>query len=58
MASAFGAPLTVIANGSVVLLGSAWFFTRLPGLRRSFRPIYEEMGIIPAKVAAADGITS
>jgi MFS family permease len=58
MASAFGAPLTVIANGSVVLLGSAWFFTRLPGLRRSVRPIYEEMGIIPAKVAAADGITS
>jgi MFS family permease len=47
MASAFGAPLTVIANGSVVLLGAAWFLTRLPGLRRAVRPIYQEMGIIP-----------
>jgi MFS family permease len=47
MASAFGAPLTVIVNGSVVLLGAAWFLTRLPALRRTVRPIYQEMGIIP-----------
>jgi MFS family permease len=58
MANAFGAPLTVIANGSVVLLGAAWFFTRLPALRRTVRPIYEEMGIIPPKVAAAEEIPS
>ena len=47
MASAIGAPLTVIINGSVVLLGAAWFLTQLPALRRTVRPIYQEMGIIP-----------
>ncbi len=47
MASAVGAPLTVIINGSVVLLGAGWFLTRLPTLRRTVRPIYQEMGIIP-----------
>jgi len=49
MAHATGAPLTVIMNGSVVLLGAAWFATRLPALRRQIRPIYQEMGILPAK---------
>ena len=47
MASAVGAPLTVMVNGSVVLLGAGWFFTQLPALRRTVRPIYQEMGIIP-----------
>ena len=47
MASAVGAPRTVIVSGSVVLLGAAWFFTRLPSIRHVIRPIYREMGIIP-----------
>jgi MFS family permease len=47
MASAVGAPLTVMINGSVVLLGAGWFLTQLPALRRTVRPIYQEMGIIP-----------
>jgi hypothetical protein len=34
-------------NGTVVLLGAAWFTTRLPLLRNQIRPIYREMGIIP-----------
>ena len=33
---------------SIVVLGAAWFFTRLPALRAVVRPIYQEMGIIPA----------
>jgi hypothetical protein len=37
----------VITNGAVVLLGAAWFFTRLPGIRVIIRPIYREMGILP-----------
>jgi MFS family permease len=49
MAHNFGAPWTVIMNGSVVLLGAAWFATRLPALRRQIRPIYREIGIIPAE---------
>jgi MFS family permease len=43
-----GAQWTVIINGVVVVLGAAWFFTRLPALRVVIRPIYQEMGIIPA----------
>jgi hypothetical protein len=30
-------------------VGAAWFPTRLPALRRQIRPIYQEMGIIPAE---------
>ena len=48
MASAVGAPLTVIVNGAAVLLGAAWFFTRLPSIREVIRPIYREMGILPS----------
>jgi MFS family permease len=49
MADAIGAPWTVILNGSAVLLGAAWFATRLPAVRREIRPIYLEMGILPAE---------
>jgi MFS family permease len=49
MAHHFGAPLTVLMNGAVVVLGAAWFATRLPVLRSQIRPIYREMGIIPAE---------
>jgi MFS family permease len=47
MAHKFGAPWTVMMNGTVILFGSAWFVTRLPALRRQIRPIYREMGILP-----------
>jgi len=43
-----GAQWTVILNGLMVLLGALWFFSRLPALRMVVRPIYQEMGIIPA----------
>ncbi len=48
MADAIGAPATVMVNGAVVLLGAAWFATRLPAVRRELRPIYEQMGILGA----------
>jgi MFS family permease len=48
MASWVGAPWTVIINGSLVVLGAAWFLTQYPAVRRSVRPIYRELGIIPA----------
>jgi MFS family permease len=54
-----GAQWTVIINGAVVVIGSAWFFTRLPALRRTVRPIYQELGIIPsAKEMAAEQVQS
>ena len=49
LAHAVGAPWTVIANGSAVLLGAAWFATQLPAVRREIRPIYREMGILPTE---------
>jgi len=49
MATAIGAPRTVILNGAACLLGAAWFMTRLPALRREIRPIYQEMGIVPVE---------
>ena len=48
MAHAIGAPWTVTLNGAVVVLGAAWFLTRLPALRVVVRPIYQQLGIIPA----------
>ena len=48
MASAIGAPLTVVINGAVVILGAAWFASRYPAVRRVVRPIYQEMGILLA----------
>ena len=51
MAQKVGAPWTVILNGAVVLVGAVWFATRLPVLRLQIRPIYQEMGIIPAEEA-------
>jgi MFS family permease len=58
MAHNFGAPMTVLMNGVVVLVGAAWFATRLPKLRSQIRPIYMEMGIIPAESlqSAEEGI--
>jgi MFS family permease len=56
MAHWFGAPLTVILNGAIVMLGALWFATRLPAVRAVTRPIYREMGILPVEVVS--GMTS
>jgi MFS family permease len=58
MAHNFGAPMTVLVTGSVVLVGAVWFSTRLLAVRRAIRPIYMEMGIIPMETlqAAEEGI--
>jgi hypothetical protein len=60
MASAVGAPMTVILNGAAVIVGAAWFFTQFPALRRAIRPIYLQLGIIPAPetIPAAESIQS
>ena len=53
-----GAQWTVILNGVAVVVGAVWFVTRLPALRRVVRPIYEEMGIIPAAREMAEAVTA
>ncbi len=49
LATAIGAPLTVIANGAVVILAAAGFASQLPAVRDAIRPIYRQMGILPAE---------
>jgi MFS family permease len=47
LAHLIGAANTVIISGICCMLGSAWFFTRMPSIRVVMRPIYEHLGIIP-----------
>ncbi len=47
LANVIGAQRTVIVSGICCILGAAWFFTRMPGIRKHMRPIYEQLGIIP-----------
>jgi len=51
LASAFGAPATVIIGGGICLAGSLWFARSLPEIRAHVRPIYVRLGILP-EVAA------
>jgi MFS family permease len=47
LAAHFGAPVTVAVSGIACVLGSVWFASRLPEIRRIVRPIYVKLGIIP-----------
>jgi MFS family permease len=48
MAARIGAPWTMVCGGAMCLAGAAWFAWHLPTLRRYVRPIYTELGILPA----------
>lgn len=43
-----GAPRTVMLTGTCCILGAAWFASRLKNIRKHMRPIYIELGIVPA----------
>jgi len=47
LAHLIGAQRTVIVSGIACILGGAWFWSRLPHIRKDMRPIYERLGIIP-----------
>jgi len=47
LAHAVGAPRTVMLSGACCILGAAWFASRLPGIRKLIRPIYQNLGILP-----------
>jgi MFS family permease len=44
-----GAPHTVIVTGAFCVAGSLWFTLELPKVRAVMRPIYQEMGLLPAR---------
>ncbi|HET7348565.1 MAG TPA: MFS transporter [Acidobacteriaceae bacterium] len=46
MANWIGAQRTVMVTGTCCIVGGLWFWSRLPGVRREIRPIYEQLGII------------
>jgi MFS family permease len=48
LAARVGAPVTVVACGALCLGGTAWFVSQLAQIRAEVRPIYVELGIIPA----------
>lgn len=49
MAHAMGAPRTVIVSGVACILGAVWFWSRIKTVRKAMRPIYEQLGIVPAR---------
>lgn len=51
-AARFGAPATVAASGVFCLTGAALFARQLPRMREQIRPIYVQLGILPAAVNA------
>ena len=43
-----GAPRTVMMTGACCILGAAWFWSQRGAIREVIRPIYIQMGIMPA----------
>jgi MFS family permease len=57
VAHAIGAPLTVMLSGVCCVAGAGWFATQLSAIRTLIRPIYIDLGILPAVNAAIqDGV--
>jgi MFS family permease len=57
MAHAIGVPRTVMLSGVFCVAGAAWFATQLAAIRKLIRPIYVDLGILPAVNAAIqDGV--
>ena len=54
LARAIGAPLTVMLSGVCCVAGAAWFATQLRPIRRLIRPIYIDLGILPAPSAVME----
>jgi MFS family permease len=49
LAHRIGAPHTLIVTGTFCLAGSLWFTLDLPQVNAGMRPIYQEMGLLPAR---------
>jgi MFS family permease len=48
LAHRIGAPHTVIVTGAFCVAGSLWFTLDLPKVNDAMRPIYRDMGLLPA----------
>jgi hypothetical protein len=50
LASSLGAPRTVMISGAACILGGIAFFLHMPRLRTLLRPVYQQLGIVPANL--------
>jgi predicted MFS family arabinose efflux permease len=48
LAQWIGAPRTVMLTGTFCIAGAAWFWTQLRAIRKETRPIYIQLGLVPA----------
>jgi MFS family permease len=55
VAERIGAPYTVMITGICCLAGAVWFAIELPKIRAVMRPIYQELGLLPAPNVAETG---
>lgn len=58
VADLIGAPLTIVADGVICILGAAVFGHKLPALREKARPIYVEKKILPKAAASLSDATT
>ena len=49
LAHRIGAPHTVILTGAFCAAGALWFTFELPKVRAVMRPLYQQMGPLPAR---------
>ncbi len=49
LAHRIGAPHTVILTGAFCAAGALWFTFELPKVRTVMRPLYQQMGLLPAR---------
>src|ERR1700734_1686132 len=56
LANWIGAPRTVMISGACCIVGALWFATRLRLVRSLIRPIYRDLGILPAADAPVTAI--
>ena len=47
LASTIGAPATLMIGGATCIAGAIFFARQLPEIKKTIRPIYMRMGIIP-----------
>jgi len=49
LAHRIGAPYTVVITGAFCLAGALWFTLEMPKIKAIMRPIYQELGLLPAR---------
>jgi MFS family permease len=49
LAHRIGAPHTVMVTGAFCIVGSLWFTLEVPKVNAIIQPIYQEMGLLPAR---------